>query len=284
MADRCQGHAPLRLAAPARAGGRHARGDPRRGPAAVRAPGLRGDDDGRHRGRGRRRAEDRLPRLRDQERRCCARSGTCSCAATQTTRRSPSGAWYREVLEEPDPERQLRLNARNSRVVKLRIGARARGHPQRGPARPRHRGAVAAASRPTSTPTSARSSSASTRSTRCAPASTSTARRRHPLDAQPPERLAAARRSSAAGRRSASSTGSPTPPARSCCADAGRRVSARQEHPGRAPPGRRAHVVRGGHRVRVPPGAEQERRGTDVVLGRRSGCTKKPAAAGTKRR
>ena len=29
--------------------------------------------------------------------------------------------WYREVLEEPDPERQLRLNARNSRVVKLRI-------------------------------------------------------------------------------------------------------------------------------------------------------------------
>jgi AcrR family transcriptional regulator len=31
--------------------------------------------------------------------------------------------WYREVLEESDPERQLRLNAHNSRVVKLRIGA-----------------------------------------------------------------------------------------------------------------------------------------------------------------
>ena len=30
--------------------------------------------------------------------------------------------WYRELLEEPDPERQLRLNARNSRVGKLRIG------------------------------------------------------------------------------------------------------------------------------------------------------------------
>jgi hypothetical protein len=30
--------------------------------------------------------------------------------------------WYREVLDEPDPERQLRLHARNSRVVKLRIG------------------------------------------------------------------------------------------------------------------------------------------------------------------
>jgi AcrR family transcriptional regulator len=29
--------------------------------------------------------------------------------------------WYREILEEPDPERQLRLNARNSRAAKLRI-------------------------------------------------------------------------------------------------------------------------------------------------------------------
>src|ERR687888_449684 len=35
----------------------------------------------------------------------------------------PERAWYREVLEEPDPERQLRLTARNSRIVKLRIGA-----------------------------------------------------------------------------------------------------------------------------------------------------------------
>ncbi|HEY3189036.1 MAG TPA: TetR family transcriptional regulator [Solirubrobacteraceae bacterium] len=31
--------------------------------------------------------------------------------------------WYREVLAEPDPERQLRLVARNSRAVKLRAGA-----------------------------------------------------------------------------------------------------------------------------------------------------------------
>ncbi len=29
--------------------------------------------------------------------------------------------WYREIMEEPDAERQLRLNARNARVVKLRI-------------------------------------------------------------------------------------------------------------------------------------------------------------------
>jgi AcrR family transcriptional regulator len=31
-------------------------------------------------------------------------------------------AWYREVLEEPDPERQVRLTAQNSRMVKERIG------------------------------------------------------------------------------------------------------------------------------------------------------------------
>src|SRR5438094_8661699 len=32
-------------------------------------------------------------------------------------------AWYREVLAEPDPERQLRRNAQNSAVGKQRIGA-----------------------------------------------------------------------------------------------------------------------------------------------------------------
>jgi AcrR family transcriptional regulator len=31
--------------------------------------------------------------------------------------------WYRQVLEEPDPRRQLRLNARNSRAVKERAAA-----------------------------------------------------------------------------------------------------------------------------------------------------------------
>src|SRR2546429_880309 len=30
--------------------------------------------------------------------------------------------WYQEVLDEPDPRRQLRLNARNSRMVKERAG------------------------------------------------------------------------------------------------------------------------------------------------------------------
>jgi AcrR family transcriptional regulator len=31
--------------------------------------------------------------------------------------------WYLDVLEEPDPERQLRMAARNSRIVKLRAGS-----------------------------------------------------------------------------------------------------------------------------------------------------------------
>ncbi|MGZ4616331.1 MAG: TetR/AcrR family transcriptional regulator [Actinomycetes bacterium] len=30
-------------------------------------------------------------------------------------------SWYRQVLDEPDPRRQLRLNARNSRTVKVRV-------------------------------------------------------------------------------------------------------------------------------------------------------------------
>jgi AcrR family transcriptional regulator len=40
-------------------------------------------------------------------------------------RDSPVAAqpWYREVIEERDPQRRLRLNARNSRAVKTRIGA-----------------------------------------------------------------------------------------------------------------------------------------------------------------
>src|SRR5215813_3472386 len=32
-------------------------------------------------------------------------------------------AWYREVLDEPDPERRLRLNARNSSEGKALVGA-----------------------------------------------------------------------------------------------------------------------------------------------------------------
>ena len=53
-------------------------------------------------------------------------------------------AWYREVLEEPDPERQLRLNARNARVGQDAHRGRAGRDPPRGAARPGRRGAVGA--------------------------------------------------------------------------------------------------------------------------------------------
>ena len=83
----------------------------------------------------------------------CAPSGTCCCRATRTTRPSPSGRWYREVLEEPDPERRLRLNARDARVVKVRIGGDPRGDPRAAPAD----ADIAALWRPSS-PTSTRTS------------------------------------------------------------------------------------------------------------------------------
>ena len=49
------------------------------------------------------------------------RCGACCCAAPRTC--SVAEAVVPGVLEEPDPERRLRLNARNSRAVKERIGA-----------------------------------------------------------------------------------------------------------------------------------------------------------------
>ena len=47
--------------------------------------------------------------------------------------------WYREVLEEPDPTRQLRLNMRNSRIVKARalLGASDRARSMSASARSR---------------------------------------------------------------------------------------------------------------------------------------------------
>ena len=44
--------------------------------------------------------------------------------------------WYREVIEERDPHRQLRLNARNSRVFKLRIARVLEGIRSAAPADP----------------------------------------------------------------------------------------------------------------------------------------------------
>ncbi len=45
-------------------------------------------------------------------------------------------SWFREVIEEPDPARMLRLNARNSRVVKERAGTLLRVLAQAAPGEP----------------------------------------------------------------------------------------------------------------------------------------------------
>src|SRR5437763_7119162 len=79
-------------------------------------------------------------------------------------------AWFREVLDEPDPERQLRLNARNSRMVKVRAGAVMEVIRSAAPSDP-DIGALWARIQPTSTPTSGVSSRASTRRAPFAPTS-----------------------------------------------------------------------------------------------------------------
>ena len=123
--------------------------------------------------------------------------------------------WYLEVIEEPDPERQLRLNARNARVVKLRDRATARGHSRRGARRARHRRALGAdPDRLLRQPAVDRR--VGRREARAEARPRRRARGRHPLDAQPPRPVAAARRPSAVGHPSSSSSGSPTPRARSC--------------------------------------------------------------------
>ena len=171
------------------------RDDPRRGPAAVRARGLRGDHDGGDRRRGRRRAEDRLRRLRDQERR--AARALAPAAARRRGRRAgrPSARWYLEVLEEPDPERQLRLNARNSRAVKERAGAMLERDPRR---RRRADPDIAALWDRIQTEfydnQRAIVADACTRKGALRAGLDVDAGDRHPVDAQPPRRVAAARR------------------------------------------------------------------------------------------
>ena len=79
-----------------------------------------------------------------------------------------------QVLEERDPERQLRVNARNSREGKLRIAALAEVIRSARPSTPTSRRS-GTASTPNTMPTSARSWKASTTRERLTPGSTSRA-------------------------------------------------------------------------------------------------------------
>ena len=101
--------------------------------------------------------------------------------------------WYLEVIEEPDPERQLRLNARNARIVKLRIAPLLEVIRDAAPVEPD----TAAlweliqtdfyANQRVDRRVGRREARAEARPRR-------DARGRHPLDAQPPRPVAAARR------------------------------------------------------------------------------------------
>ena len=85
--------------------------------------------------------------------------------------------WYREMLAEPDPERRLRRNARNSRAGKQRIGAVVEVIRAGAGDDPEIEALSNRVRTPTTTRTSAPSSRASTRNTSSLRASTSNAPR-----------------------------------------------------------------------------------------------------------
>ena len=102
--------------------------------------------------------------------------------------------WYREVVEEPDPERQLRLNARNARVVKLRIAPLLEVIRDAAPVEPDTARALEPDPVRLLRQPARRSSRPCTRSTRSSAGLDVDARGRHPVDAQPPGPVAAAGR------------------------------------------------------------------------------------------
>ena len=120
--------------------------------------------------------------------------------------------WYREVLDERDPERQLRLNARNSAQGKQRISSILEVIRSAASADARDRRALAA--HPERLPREpARDRRAAREAQGALPRSEHRTRGRHPLDDQPSEHVAAARRPARAGRLSSTSSGRATRPA-----------------------------------------------------------------------
>ena len=104
---------------------------PRSGSAPLRGKWLRGDDDGGDRHRGGRRAQDRLPRLPDQERSAAHALEPAAPAATSQPPRAEPALVPRRGRGAKIPSAQLRLNAHNSAAAKRRISHHPRGDPQR---------------------------------------------------------------------------------------------------------------------------------------------------------
>ena len=216
-----QAQAPLRLVAPARAGSHHPTRHPRSGAAPVRAPGLRADDDGGDRGRGRRRAQDRLRGLRDQER---PAAGALEPPAARRPRRGARGR--AAVVPRGDGGAPSRAPSAADRAQLARGQAphrrRARGDPHGRADRSRHRRALAPhrdrvprqPAHDRREPRRAAGAGGSTSSVRPTSCGRSTTRA-----------CGSCSSSSAAGRRSSTSSGARTPPARSSCSAAARRRS-----------------------------------------------------------
>ena len=139
--------------------------------------------------------------------------------------------WYREVLDEPDPERQLRLDRPQLARGQAADRTRARDDPRRRADRPGHRRALEPdRNRVPRQP--ARDRAEPRRQARARARARRRARRRHPLDDQPPQPLATARRRARLEARSNTSSGAPTSSARNCSTAAG---SARRARSGDRP-------------------------------------------------
>ena len=133
-----------------------------------------------------------------------------------------SAAWYREVLEEPDPERQLRLTARNSRMVKERIGRILGVIRSAAPVEP-DIAALWDLIQSDFYDEPARDRGDAAQAQGAAAGLDVEARDRHPVDAEPPRRVAAAGRRARLDGRSSGSGGSRTRRAASCCGSSGSR-------------------------------------------------------------
>ena len=194
--------------APPRAGGGDAPGDPRGGPAALRARWLRRDDDGGDRRRGGRRAEDRLPRVRDQERpaaRALApaparRRGRRPDRRAPVVPRRPGRARPRAPAA-PERAQLARRSSCAPRTSCASMRDAAGADPDIAALWQRIQDDFYANQRAVVEPG---------RQGRPRPRPRRRPRRRHPLDAQPPRRLAPARGRARLERRTTTSAGSPT--------------------------------------------------------------------------
>ena len=188
----CQAPAELPLPTPPAAGGRDPPGDPGGGPAAVRAAGLPGHHHGAGRGRGRGGPQDRLSRLRDQERAAAGpvgpapegRPGGGGRGRAALVPGGRRGAGPRAPAAGQRPQRPPGQGAHRRRPEDPAVG---------GAGGPRRRGAVAPdPDRLLRQPARDRGVPGGQ-----AGAATGPGRRpgqRHPVDAQPPGRVAAAGR------------------------------------------------------------------------------------------